>query len=310
MLTAEQVAEMLAQANQQSTTSTTTVQPVVTNTTTIKEGEIIEPKEPEYKTEEQLRDEATQLALQVEKDAEILDLQTKLGDDAITAEEKEAIKLKLKELDPESIETKENLEETPEQELARLKKELEDLKKSKEKPENPLEVVELQAKEKGIEISELYKEYIQNGDLSEESYKSLIEAGFNDTAIKAYIDTRITIEQTKATNIMNTYTGSVDNYMKMVDWMKENLSQDEINAYDKGVNSDHATIYVENMYSKYTKSTVEPVIIRNNGYVASNSKPTGFKSINEQNLAMADSRYGTDSKYTSEVRNKVLNSTY
>lgn len=310
MLTEDQVAELLAQANQQSMVSTTLVTPSVTTTTVIKEGEIIEPKQSEYKTEEQLREEATQLAIQAEKDAEILDLQTKLGDDAITDEEKEAIKLKLKELDPEAIETKETLDETPEQELVRLRKEIEDLKKSKEEPSNPLEAVELQAKEKGIEISELYKEYIQNGDLSEDSYKSLIDAGFNDTAIQAYIDTRITIEQTKATNIMTTCTGSVDNYVKMTEWMKENLSQDEINSYDKGVNSDHATIYVENMYSKYTKATTEPVIIRNNGYIPTNSKPIGFKSINEQNLAMADSRYGTDSKYTSEVRTKVLNSTY
>lgn len=311
MLTPEQVEAMLAQANEQSTQNVApTVTPTVTETKVIKEGDIIEPKVPEYKTEEQLREEALKLALDTEKETEILTLQAQLDDDAVSAEDKEAIRLKLKELNPEIVDEILKTEETPEQELARLKKELEELKQSKEETKNPLEAVELQAKEKGIEISKLYEEYVTSGELSEESYKSLIDAGFNEVAIQAYIDTRTIIEQTKAINTMKTVTGSVENYQSMLEWMNSNLTQAEIDAYAKGVNTEHVNIYVENMYSKYTKATKEPVVIRNNGYVSTGNKPVGFKSLNEQNLAMADARYGTDAKYTAEVRNKVLSSTY
>lgn len=312
MLTAEQISEMVTQANQQSTEQTTpTVVASTTPTLKVKEGEIIVPKQAEYKTDEQLREEASQLAIQSEKDTEILELQTKLDDDSISVEDKEVIKLKLKELNPEDFKEKANEAETPEQELIRIKQELEDLKSGKKEiTDNPLKEIEDKAVEKGIEITELYKEYVLTGELSEASYNSLIEAGFNDTAIKAYIDTRTNIEQTKAIEVMTDVTGSVENYHTMVEWMKSNLTQAEIDNYDKGVNSEHYNTYVENMYNKFSKATTEPVIIRNNGYVSNSEKQLGFKSINEQNLAMADSRYGNDNKYTTEVRNKVLNSTY
>lgn len=311
MMTPEQIAEMLAQANAQSGVIPTTTTPTVTNTVaTIKEGEIIEPKVPEYRTPEELRLEAEQLALETEKLNEITALNARLIEDlTLTQEDKDVIIAKLKELDPEAVEaTPQN--ETPEQEIARLKKELEDAKKAKEEVKDPLAVVEAKAKEQGVDVPELYKEYVENGELSEASLKSLLDAGFDKRAVDAYIDTKIASAEAEATKIITETVGTRDNYDAMATWMRDNLKPDEIAKYDAGVNTEHAKIYIENMYSKYTKATVAPTIIRNNGSANSGQgKPLGFNSINEQNLALADSRYGRDTKYTNEVRTKMLHST-
>lgn len=313
MLSEAEVAEMLAQAQEQSGT------PTVTNTTVpttkpqvIVEGAIIEPKEPEYKTEEQLRAEAVALALETEKLQEITTLEARLlEDNSLTEEDKVGIQARLKELQPEEQkDKKEETTETPEQTIARLKKELEDAKKVKDVKE-PLAEVEAKAIEKGIDIPELYKEYVSNGELSEASLKSLLDAGFNEVSIDAYINTKIGIEQAKAETIISETVGTRDNYEAMAVWMRDNLKPEEITKYDAGVNTEHAKIYIENMYAKYTKATTAPIILRDNGHVREGNQNTkGFKSLNEQNLALADARYGNDTKYTAEVRRKIMESTY
>lgn len=307
-LTPEEVANLIAQSQEQAG------EPVITETkqvvTTIKEGEVIEPKVEEYKTPEQLREEAIQLALDNEKEQHIISLEAKLIEDlSLSPEERLSIETELKGLKVED--TPDNLEETEtsEQTIARLQKELEEAKIGK-KDTNPLAEVENKAKEAGIDIPEFYKEYVENGELSSESLKSLLDAGFDQTAIDAYISTKVAQGEKEAETIISQTVGTRETYNKMADWMRTSLTPEQIAEYDAGVNSPHAKIYIENMYTKYTTATVQPVIIRNQGNITTSSQSVGFKSLNEQAMAIADARYGKDAKYTDEVRRKIQISTY
>lgn len=307
-LTPEEVASLIAQSQEQAG------EPVITEhkqvVSTIKEGEIIEPKVEEYKTSEQLREEAIQLALDNEKKQHIISLESRLIEDlSLTPEERLEIEAELKGLKVE--ETPENLEdiETPEQTIARLQKELEEAKTGK-KETNPLAEVENKAKDAGINVPELYKEYVENGELSPESLKSLLDAGFDQTAIDAYISTKVAQGEKEAETIISQTVGTRETYNKMAEWMRTSLTPEQIAEYDAGVTSPHAKIYIENMYTKYTKATVQPVVIRNQGNITTSQSNVGFKSLNEQVMAIADVRYGKDTKYTNEVRRKIQISTY
>lgn len=305
-LTPEEVADLLEQAQQQADPAPITTPKV--EATTIKEGTIIPAKEPEYKTPEQLREDALNLALEDEKAKHIIGLEARLIEDlSLTPEQRAEIEAELTlhrgEKEPENTQT-----ETPEQEIARLKKELEDAKASKD-TKDPLAEVEAKAKEKGIDVPELYKEYVTKGELSPESLKSLLDAGFDEVAINAYIETKTTQGEKYAETLISETVGTRDTYNKMAEWMRSNLTPSEISQYDAGVNTEHAKIYIENMYSKYNKATAQPVVIRSSGESNQPSK-VGFKSMNEQALAIADARYGTDIKYTNEVRTKIQLSTF
>ena len=304
-LTPEEVADLLAQATQQADPQVAI--PVKVEATPIKEGAIIPAKVEEYKTPEQLREEALNLGLADEKARTIINLEARLVEDVtLTPEQRAEIEAEL--VLHRGEKESEEVIETPEQEIARLKKELEDAKNPKE-VKDPLSDVEAKAKEKGIDVPELYQEYISNGELSPESLKSLMDAGFDEVAINAYIETKKVQGEKYADTIISETVGTRDNYNKMADWMRTNLSADDIAKYDAGVNTEHAKIYIENMYSKFTKSTVQPIVIRNSGEQVQQSK-SGFKSMNEQAMAIADARYGTDAKYTNEVRTKIQLSTF
>lgn len=306
MLTPEEVQAMVQKAQEQGSQEPA---PVVTKTT-VKVGEIIEPTVPVYKTPEELREEASNLALETERLQEITTLEARLVEDySLTEEGRKEIEEKLKALKPTEETEESNLPETPEQEIARLRKELEEAKNPKKETKNPLEEVENKAKEAGIDIPEMYKEYINNGELSPESLKSLLDAGFNQTAIDAYIETKTVQSQAEADALISSTVGTKEVYTKMADWMIANLTEAELDTYNNGVNSEHAKIYIENMFTKYSKAVTPPTIIRDNGYVREGNQVKGFVSLNAQTMALADYRYGRDAKYTAEVRSKMLQTT-
>lgn len=303
-LTPEEVQALVEQANIQG--SEQNEEPKITVTTVkIKEGEIIPAKEDEYKTPEEQRAEALKVAEQDEINRHVISLEAKLIEDlTLTPEERLEIESELKVLKPNEEDSTEKIE-TPEEKIARLERELEEAKLPKKDEKNPLAEVENKAEELGINVPELYTEYVKNGELSPESLKSLLDAGFDQVAIDAYISTKIAQGEKEAETIISQTVGTRDTYNKMAEWMRSTLTPEALAEYDAGVSTPHAKIYIENMYSKYTKAVTVPVTIRNNGEIAQTIQKVGFKSLNEQAMAIADPRYGNDSKYTNEVRRKI-----
>lgn len=203
---------------------------------------------------------------------------------------------------------------TPEEQITKLQKELDDLK-NKEKQEeldsNPLEPVEKKAEEAGIDIDTMKSEFIKTGELTEEQLKQLNEAGFTKEAIDAYIATKSNIEQKRAVAIMEQTVGSEETYWKMAEWLEANKTDAELAEYNEGVNSKHAKAYIRSAYAEYLQATnkgnqpeSKQTLFRGKGSNESQNV-AGFKNNAEMVQAMQDPRYGNDVTYTTQVRNRV-----
>ena len=116
------------------------------------------------------------------------------------------------------------------------------------------------------------------------------------------------ISQEEEQTIVDSIGGS-DNFSAVQQWANENLNQDEIEAYNREVNSGdyyRARNALQSMYFAYQdQAGFEPELM--GGRLSGNSSDV-FRSTAEVMAAMNDSRYLNDSAYTEDVQNKLIRS--
>ena len=95
----------------------------------------------------------------------------------------------------------------------------------------------------------------------------------------------------------------------MADWCQQNLSEQEIKAFDKITETADAPVIqlaVEGLYTRYQNAMgVEPDLVTGRP-AASGPKP--YRSTAEVQAAMSDPRYGKDVTYTENVYSRLNNS--
>ena len=198
-----------------------------------------------------------------------------------------------------------------EQEKESESKEQEDIKKAGEASRNEADKV---LTEKGLNMAEFEQEYTVNGGLSEESLAKLEKAGIPRTMVQAYIDGQNALV-THFVNEVQAIAGGEQGYQDVVNWAKENLSDEEKNAYDKVMFSgdkDLIKIAVSGLVAKYREvEGVEPEIqIHGKASASRSSRVSGYKNVSEMKAAMRDPRYGRDPDYTREVELKTMKATF
>jgi len=103
--------------------------------------------------------------------------------------------------------------------------------------------------------------------------------------------------------------GGADNFSAVQQWANENLNQEEIEAYNREVNSGdyyRARNALQSMYFAYQdQAGFEPELM--GGRLSGNSSDV-FRSTAEVMAAMSDSRYLNDSAYTQDVQDKLIRS--
>jgi len=103
--------------------------------------------------------------------------------------------------------------------------------------------------------------------------------------------------------------GGRENFSVVQNWAMENLNEDEIEAYNREVNSGdyyRARNALQSMYFAYQDQTgFEPELM--GGRLSGNSSDV-FRSTAEVMAAMNDSRYLNDSAYTQDVQDKLIRS--
>jgi len=103
--------------------------------------------------------------------------------------------------------------------------------------------------------------------------------------------------------------GGDESYENMKNWCQDNLSEQEIKAFDKITETADAPVIqlaVEGLYSRYQNAMgVEPNLVT--GRPAS-SGPTPYRSTAEVVAAMSDKRYGKDVSYTEDVQRRLSGS--
>ncbi len=137
----------------------------------------------------------------------------------------------------------------------------EDTPKSNEKkPPKPEEIPEgaEQAKaaveSKGIDYTALQAEFMENGELSAETYQSLEAKGIAKPMVDAFIDGQRAVAE-KYTDSIYQAVGGADAYKSMIEWASSGISASEIKAYNKAINSgdvDAAMFAVKGLASRHT----------------------------------------------------------
>ena len=103
--------------------------------------------------------------------------------------------------------------------------------------------------------------------------------------------------------------GGQDNFVAVQEWAKENLNQDELEAYNREVNSGdyyRARNALQSLYFAYQDTAgYEPQLM--GGKLSGNSSDV-FRSSQEVMAAMNDPRYLQDPAYTQDVQDKLIRS--
>lgn len=103
--------------------------------------------------------------------------------------------------------------------------------------------------------------------------------------------------------------GGQENFSAVQSWAKDNLNQEELEAYNREVNSGdyyRARNALQSLYFAYQDNTgYEPDLI--GGKLSANSSDV-FRSSQEVMAAMSDPRYLQDTAYTQDVQDKLIRS--
>lgn len=162
--------------------------------------------------------------------------------------------------------------------------------------------------EKGFNFDELSKEFEQNGDLTEETYKKLSEAGIPKEMVDTYIQGQQAILNQKVQEIYNTIGGEKE-YNEMIDWAKENLTETEIKAFDQaiGVSDEVAQFTIQTLHSRY-KGSVGGKLIDGTGKGSSDF--VGYETKSDMIKDMSSSMYEKDATFRARVQKKIQNTKF
>ena len=167
--------------------------------------------------------------------------------------------------------------------------------------------------EVGIDPQEISNRFTESGEINEDDYSKLKEAGFSKQVIDTYLDgvrnaTGASGEDIATAQIqgIKDSVGGDDNYGKMVSWAIENLPAEEVKEFNTLTETANATAIkfaVQGLYSQYNNAMgVEPNLVSGK---ASSSGPTPYRSTAEVVTAMSDPRYGKDVTYTEDVQRRL-----
>lgn len=155
-------------------------------------------------------------------------------------------------------------------------------------------------------IESFQKEYAEHGALSDATYDKLQkEHGLSRQMVDTYIKGQEALAQSAATAAQSV-VGGQEQYSKMVSWASQNLSEQEIRAFNSvisGGNPQVIEMAVRGLYAKYSQ-TAPPSTLTGTGKVTQGLvRP--FADDAEMKHAMMDAKYNKDPEYTREVHSRV-----
>ena len=162
--------------------------------------------------------------------------------------------------------------------------------------------------EVGIDPQEISNRFQESGEINEDDYAKLGEAGFSKQVIDTYLNGLRgggAIASAQIQGIKDSIGGD-ETYGKMVTWALDNLPAEDVKAFNDLTETADAPaikLAVQGLYSQYNNAMgVEPNLVSGR---ASSSGPTPFRSTNEVVTAMSDPRYGKDVTYTEDVQRRL-----
>lgn len=186
-----------------------------------------------------------------------------------------------------------------------------DEKSTQEPPKNESEAGQQEAnkavEKAGLDMSSLQAEWAETGSISDESYAALEKAGISKETVDSYIaGQQALVEQVRQQAF--TLTDGEENYTAMVKWATENLSPEEIQAFNSQVktrNQGVRDIAIRGLYSRFTtENGVQGNLVqgKTSGDGSSNQ---GYASRAEMLVDMNDPRYKADEAFRAKVQAKL-----
>jgi hypothetical protein len=170
------------------------------------------------------------------------------------------------------------------------------------------------AKKAGVDLTEYSNEFWEQGDLTEERRGEVAEklkSVFGDEAqsiVNEFVEGKKLILKNQQTMLYNEAGGETQ-YKAMVNWAAQNLTQQEIAAYDKAVEGDihQAQLAIGGLRAKYERAVGrDPNLVTGENSVAGSS--AGYKSKAEMMEDMSNPKYKKDPAFRERVQKKIANS--
>ena len=178
---------------------------------------------------------------------------------------------------------------------------------SQVKNQTPQEQIQEANQATGVTLDNYFEEYQNNQSLSEKSYSELEAQGLSRDLVDNYIEGQTALADTQMNQIYN-ITGNKDNYEEMISWASENLSDSEVTAYNKLVETgtmEEAIMAATGLKARYDNAVgVTPNLIKGGVSETSNA----FQSTAEIIAAVNDPRYAVDTAYRQQVEDKIKRS--
>jgi len=193
------------------------------------------------------------------------------------------------------------------EDLAKAYSELE--KKQSEPVEQPAEDATYENETTPQPMDKFYSEYQEQGGLSEKSYEELGKMGLNKDLVDGYIAGQEAIANTEVQQIHN-LVGGENNYTKVIDFAKTNLSEAEQNAFNQTLDTgsiEQVKFAVQAIASRAGVNSEQPQSMINGDTIETSSDT--FESSAQVIEAMNDKRYQTDPAYRKKVEDKIARST-
>ena len=174
----------------------------------------------------------------------------------------------------------------------------------------PVEPEETSADETVLDTAAFEKEFLEKGELSEESYKLLAEKGISKEVVDRYIEGRKAYVQAYDNEVMNS-CGGREEYTTMALWASKNLTDKEQASFNSAVNSGDvglAKLAVGGLYARYKAAgTGAPQTNFIEGTTSAKA-PSLYKSEKEIVQDKKDPRYEKDAEYRKSVDEKIRRS--
>ena len=189
------------------------------------------------------------------------------------------------------------------EDLEKAYKELESkIGSPKEIPEGTAEEVVESA---GLDMESLQSEFAEKGELTQDSIDKLEGVGISKDIVNQYIQGQQAVAQQIESEVKG-IAGGNDGYSDMITWAKENLSADEVSAYNRVVNGrdlDATKMAVQGLKARMG-GNAEPNLVRGKAAISQ----TQFDSVAQITAAMKDPRYAKDSAYREDVKQRIARS--
>ncbi len=164
-------------------------------------------------------------------------------------------------------------------------------------------------KAKGLDFEAIRSEFDTNGTLSEQTYKTLEEAGYPKGAVDAIIS-GIQATATQFVNTVYSHVGGEEQFKGIQEFVKAQ-GQKAIDNFNKVVNSKDIDLVLMTMDGIKAQMSLKYGTNTKNILGGTQTKSVkGFASKAEMVAAMSDPKYAKDPAYRAEVQSRVVSSKF